>query len=56
MKKICIYVDGEIKDITSEQIQELEDKHDAFKDYEQARPFTESEVFLIFTKQNINNL
>ena len=56
MKKICIYVDGEIKDITSEQIQELEEKHDAFKDSERTRPFTESEMFLIFTKQNINNL
>lgn len=53
MKK---YANGIISEMTEEEIQEFEEQRAAYEEQEKRRPLSESEVFTLFAKQQINTL
>lgn len=53
MKK---YVNGIISEMTQEEIEELQRQQKEWEEQEKHRPFSESEVFALFAKQQINTL
>lgn len=53
MKK---YENGKIIEMTQEEIEELQRLQKEWKEREKQRPLSESEVFMLFTKQQINTL
>lgn len=51
-----IYVNGQYRDMTEEEIKELERMEAEHNKHERQRPLTESEVLTVFAKQQINTL
>lgn len=51
-----IYINGQYRDMTEEEIKELEKMEAEYEKQERQRPLTESEVLTVFAKQQINTL
>lgn len=51
-----IYINEQYRDMTEEEIKELERMEAEHNKHERQRPLTESEVFTLFAKQQINTL
>lgn len=51
-----IYTNGQYRDMTEEEIKELEKMEAEYEKQERQRPLTESEVLTVFAKQQINTL
>lgn len=51
-----IYVNGVLRDMTPEEIAQTEQQWAEWEEHEKKRPLTESEVFTLFAKQQINTL
>lgn len=51
-----IYINGQYRDMTEEEIKELERMEAEHNKHERQRPLTESEVLTVFAKQQINTL
>lgn len=48
--------DGIIVEITEDEIENLNKEQSDYKKQEKIRPLTDSEVFMLFAKENVNNL
>lgn len=51
-----IYINGQYRDMTEEEIKELEADSKQQEQLDKSRPLNESEVFALFVKQQINTL
>lgn len=51
-----IYINGVLRDMTPEEAAQTEQQQAEWEEYEKKRPLTESEVFTLFVKQQINTL